>query len=100
MLPLGCGMLDSPSQDSWPTPEAPTPGSYRASVTPRKERLLAALQAASLSSMLSMFWCGIASRSSAHSFWTFPNLMAGLFYGQFSLRPDFGFHTLAGLSIH
>lgn len=50
--------------------------------------------------MLTAFWFGIASRSSGHSFWTVPNLMAGLFFGQNSLRPDFGFHTLAGLSFH
>ncbi|MEO5952289.1 MAG: hypothetical protein ABIQ44_07480 [Chloroflexia bacterium] len=93
-------MPDSPSPDSWPTPQTSTLGPLGFRLPSLKERLFAALQAASLSAMLSIFWCGIASRSSAHSFWTFPNLMAGLFYGQFSLRPDFGFHTLAGLSTH
>jgi len=66
----------------------------------RTERLLAAVQAANLSAILTIFLCGIASRSSNHSFWTVPNLMAGLLYGQSSLRPDFGFHTLTGLAIH
>jgi hypothetical protein len=84
MLTLGCGMIESNQ-----------PVAFN-----RTDRLLAAVQAATLSSMLTIFWCGIASRSSSHSFWTVPNLMAGLFYGQFSLRPDFGFHTLSGLAIH
>lgn len=66
----------------------------------RYERVLAALQAASLSFLLTTFWCGIAARSSDYSFWTFPNLMAGAVIGSASLRPDFGFHTAVGLSLH
>jgi len=62
--------------------------------------MLGSVQAACLSAIFTIFWCGISSRSSGHSFWTYPNLLAGLFYGQNSLRPDFGFHTLTGLSIH
>lgn len=93
-------MLDSPSQDSRPSP-SPSPSGLPSLIYPsRPERMLASVQAACLSSILTIFWCGIASRSSAHSFWTFPNLLAGLFYGQNSLRPDFGFHTMTGLSIH
>jgi hypothetical protein len=88
-------MLDSPSQDSSPGLNSAT--ILHASLS---ERILAGVQAASLSAILTIFWCGIASRSSAHSFWTFPNLTAGLVYGQNSLRPDFGLHTLTGLSIH
>ncbi len=93
-------MIDSPSLDSLPDPPAQNPGLAYQKQTTRTDRLFAALQAASLASMLMIFWCGIASRFSSHSFWTLPNLMAGLFYGQNSLRPDFGFHTLSGLSIH
>lgn len=95
-------MLDSPPQDS--SPGIPLPdravGALTAPPHSRMERILASIQAASLSAILTIFWCGIASRSSEHSFWTFPNLLAGLVYGQNSLRPDFGLHTLAGLSIH
>ena len=93
-------MIDSPSPDSLPDPPAQNPGLAYQTPATRTDRLFAALQAASLASMLMIFWCGIASRSSSHSFWTLPNLMAGLFYGPNSLRPDFGFHTLSGLSIH
>lgn len=93
-------MIDSSSPDSFPDPPAPNPGLGSQLQTTRTDRLFAALQAASLASILMMFWCGIASRSSSHSFWTLPNLMAGLFYGQNSLRPDFGFHTLSGLATH
>ena len=93
-------MIDSPSPDPLPDSPALNPGLASQPQTTRTDRLFAALQAASLASMLMIFWCGIASRSSSHSFWTLPNLMAGLFYGQNSLRPDFGFHTLSGLAIH
>jgi len=83
--------------------ESPEPGPLTNTSIPesfRAERFYAAIQSAALASILSIFWCGVASRSSSHSFWTVPNLMAGVFYGQNSLRPDFGFHTLTGLSIH
>jgi hypothetical protein len=66
----------------------------------RLERVLAALQAATLSFLLTTFWCGFASATSGHSFWTFPNLTSGLLLGSASLRPDFGFHTLTGLSLY
>jgi hypothetical protein len=69
-------------------------------IVPRLERLFAAIQAASLASLLTIFWCGVASRSSGHSFWTLPNLLSGVFFGSGSLRPDFGFHTLSGLALH
>lgn len=65
----------------------------------RLERALAALQAATLSFLLTTFWCGFASATSGHAFWTFPNLTSGLMLGSASLRPDFGFHTLTGLSL-
>ncbi len=64
------------------------------------ERSFAATQAATLAAILTLFWDGIAASSSAHSFWTVPNLMAGLLYGPASLRPDFGYYTLAGMAIH
>ena len=93
-------MIDSPSPDPWSAPpeQATSPASLPQPT--RIDRLFAAVQAASLASMLMIFWCGIASRSSSHSFWTLPNLMAGLFYGPNSLQPNFGFYTLSGLSVH
>lgn len=100
MLPLGCGMTDSPTPDLLPEDSAILKSPATSLAPSRSERLLAAMQAASLASILTIFWCGIASNSSSHSFWTVPNLMAGLFYGNASLRPDFGFHTLSGLAIH
>ncbi len=79
--------------------DTPLPDAHQP-LTTRIDRLVGAVQAASLASMLMIFWCGIASRSSSHSFWTLPNLMAGLFYGQNSLRPEFSFQTLSGLALH
>lgn len=64
------------------------------------DRLLAGIQAATLSTGISIFWTGVASTSSDHSFWTYPNLLAGIFYGGSSLRPDFGFYTLTGIALH
>ena len=63
------------------------------------DRILAATQAASGAALLTLCWDGFASRASSHSFWTVPNLMAGAFYGSASLRPDFGFYTLAGIAL-
>jgi hypothetical protein len=93
-------MIDSPSPDSLPAVPAPPSSPASPPQNTRADRLFAAVQAASLASMLMIFWCGIASRSSSHSFWTLPNLMAGYFYGQNSLQPNFSFHTLSGLSLH
>ena len=100
MLPLTCGMTDSPTPDALTEQQAILKSTGSFFLPSRSERLLAAVQAASLASILTIFWCGIASSSSAHSFWTVPNLMAGLFYGNASLRPDFGLHTLVGLALH
>ncbi|MBZ2184833.1 MAG: hypothetical protein K7J46_08970 [Bryobacter sp.] len=75
-------------------------GSVLAPASPRIERTLAALQAATLSFLLTTFWFGISTSANSHSFWTLPNLMSGVFYGPASLRPDFGFHTLSGLALH
>lgn len=87
-------MIDSSGQDTYSgtIPLRPLPG--------LDERALAAIQAATLSTMLTTFWCGIASSSNEHSFWTVPNLFSGLFYGNAGLRPDFGMHTMTGLSVH
>ncbi len=93
-------MIDSPPPDSVSAPPARAQSPASPLQATRLDRLFAALQAGSLASLLMIFWCGIASRSSSHSFWTFPNLMAGIFYGQNSLQPDFGFYTLSGLSVH
>lgn len=93
-------MINTPPPDALPGPPALNLASASLQKTTRTDRLLAALQAASLASILMIFWCGIASRSSSHSFWTLPNLMAGLFYGQSSLRPEFSFQTLSGLALH
>jgi hypothetical protein len=75
-------------------------GSVLAQASPRIERILAALQAAILSFLVTTFWFGISTSANSHSFWTLPNLMSGVFYGASSLRPDFGFHTLSGLALH
>lgn len=93
-------MTESPTPDAMPGDSTSLKNSNSLFAASHLERLLAAMQAASLASILAIFWCGIASSSSSHSFWTLPNLMAGLFYGNASLRPDFGFHTLTGLAIH
>lgn len=87
MLPLGCGMEEYR-------------GLLPAQTSDRIDRALAGLQSASLSVFLTTFWFGIATSANAHSFWTLPNLMSGVFYGTSSLRPDFGYHTLAGLALH
>ncbi len=81
MLTLTCGMIPLPNSTSY------------------FERSLAATQAAAVAAPLMLLWDGIASSTSRHSFWTVPNLMAGLFYGPASLRPDFGIYTLAGIAI-
>lgn len=81
MLTLTCGMIPLPKSTSY------------------FERSLAATQAAAVAAPLMLLWDGIASSTSSHSFWTVPNLMAGLFYGPASLRPDFGIYTLAGIAI-
>ena len=93
-------MTESPTPEALPGDSAILKSPASSSLASHSERLFAAVQAASLASILSIFWCGIASSSSSHSFWTVPNLMSGLFYGNASLRPDFGFHTLSGLALH
>ncbi len=82
MLTLACGMI--------PLPSHPT----------RLDRTLAAAQSACVAAISMLLWDGLSSRVSSHSFWTVPNLMAGVFYGPASLRPDFGFFTLSGIALH
>jgi hypothetical protein len=49
---------------------------------------------------VSLLWMGLISNLEGRSFWTFPNVMAGLFYGAASFRPDFHARTWSGLALH
>jgi hypothetical protein len=65
----------------------------------RGERLLAGVQAGVAAFFVVVSWLGLVSRLDGRSFWTIPNLMAGLFYGVASLRPEFAAFTLSGLAL-
>ncbi|GAB4357091.1 MAG: hypothetical protein OHK0021_01400 [Bryobacter sp.] len=68
--------------------------------TSRKERLLAGLQAGTLAFLTSLLWLLLVSGLEGRSIWTYPNLLACVFSGVDSFRPQFSEQTPAGLSIH
>lgn len=65
----------------------------------RSERLLAGLQAGIVSYFALVLWLGSISRLEGRSFWTIPNIAAGLFYGLASFRPEFHIYTWSGLAL-
>jgi hypothetical protein len=65
----------------------------------RTERLLAGLQAGIVAYFALFLWLGAVSRLEGRSFWTIPNIAAGLFYGLASFRPDFNIYTWSGIAL-
>lgn len=65
----------------------------------RFERLLAGLQAGIVSYIALFLWLGSISRLEGKSFWTIPNIAAGLFYGLASFRPEFHTYTWSGIAV-
>jgi hypothetical protein len=65
----------------------------------RSERLLAGLQSGIVAYFALFLWLGSVSRLEGRSFWTIPNIAAGLFYGLASFRPDFTTYTWSGIAL-
>lgn len=66
----------------------------------RLVQALAGLQAGILGAMLMLVWYALTSRINQQSIWAVPNLLAAAFYGDRSLRPEFGTFTWSGLALH
>ncbi|MDQ6676127.1 MAG: hypothetical protein M3Z09_02390 [Acidobacteriota bacterium] len=60
---------------------------------------LAGLEAGVSGSLAMLGWLGMASLFFHRSVWWVPNLFAGVFYGDASLKYGFGRYTVAGISL-
>jgi len=60
---------------------------------------LAGLETGISGSLAMLSWLGMASLFFHRSVWWVPNLFAGVFYGEASLRYSFGRYTMAGISL-
>lgn len=65
----------------------------------RSERFLAGVQAGIVAYLALFLWLGSVSRLEGKSFWTIPNIAAGLFYGLASFRPEFHSYTWSGIAL-
>ncbi len=81
-------------------PHTALPASSFREHTSRLDRLLAGVQSGVAGFAVSLVWIGIVSRWEGRSFWTLPNLMAGLFEGLGGFRPYFNAYTWTGLALH
>ena len=62
--------------------------------------LLAGLQTGVLSALAMLAWLGATAMWYRKTFWTAPNLLASLFYGESALRNRFTAHTFSGLALY
>jgi len=62
--------------------------------------LLIGLETGVLAALAMLVWLGLAAVWYRKSFWTSPNLLAAVFYGESALRNRFTEHTFAGLALY
>src|SRR5690242_14014030 len=66
----------------------------------RLKNLLTGLEIGVLAALAMLAWLGVWSMLYRRSFWTAPNLLAAVFYGEPSLRNQFTVHTFSGLGLY
>src|ERR1044072_6193364 len=67
---------------------------------PAFQYLMTGLETGVLATVSMLAWLGVSAMWYRRSFWTAPNLLAAVFYGEGALQNRFTVHTLSGVGLY